>query len=595
MKDKSDFFRFMLDQVKSTAARFALPEHQAFARWFTKMYFFDQFSEPKDFFPSDGSNDGKIDAFFSKHDGKSVTQFLLNTKFTEDYNRLAPPTFYEEISYLIRILENKPQRNRFLEESVRPELRPYYSDLFNAFDDGRANVYFVTNLKSNDKRAVQLENSPIHLFHLDDLIQHLIDDIDMAMPHTPRMTLSGIGSVLSPEQTNSDVSNSIVFAKLIDFINYMKKDPHGLLFARNVRISLGNTSVNKAIKRTFKTSPEEFVFSNNGITMLCDKHRLDPGTRDLLLDNPRVVNGAQTLHSLRDVPEPSESARIMVRIIEIPPFKEGDVASQIKRKKDIIDKIAVRTNQQNPIKKWNLVANDSFQMEVYRWFRQRQIFYERRDREWTYRSASLKAVNIKQGPSIKSLTQAISSFNWSHPSLGPVISRRLEKLFSEKAYNEITKTKIELAYQIYLLDRIVENCRNALSKKTKYISNLKRSVRHVLFSLVVKSLQASGLKFGTAELTKVLEQQNQLESDSDFRNWDLLVKACIDLINDHYSAEKEKISKSFGEDLTVANYLMESTAISELLAGSLNRDIHKHAKVLADLLAGYELRKAKAA
>ncbi len=157
---------------------------------------------------------------------------------------------------------------------------------------------------------------PIRLFHLDDLIQHVLDDIDAAMPRTPPLLLSGIQNVLSPDKTDTEVSTSIVFARVIDFIKYMERDPNEMLFARNVRLTLGNTPVNQAIRRTFETEPREFAFSNNGITMLCEKHTHDPGPKELSIENPRVVNGSQTLHSVRDLPHPSSNARVMVRIIE---------------------------------------------------------------------------------------------------------------------------------------------------------------------------------------------------------------------------------------------------------------------------------------
>ena len=40
----------------------------------------------------------------------------------------------------------------------------------------------------------------------------------------------------------------------------MDKDPYNLLFARNVRLTLGNTSVNAEIRETFNYCPKEFAF-----------------------------------------------------------------------------------------------------------------------------------------------------------------------------------------------------------------------------------------------------------------------------------------------------------------------------------------------
>jgi len=147
---------------------------------------------------------------------------------------------------------------------------------------------------------------------MDDLIQCLVDDIDGAMPRTPPISLNGINALLPADQADTEVATSIVFARLVDFIRYMENDPFDLLFNRNVRVAISTTrsKVNRGIRDTFKESPKEFAFSNNGITMLCEKQHYDPGQKVLTLENPRVVNGSQTLHSVRDVPSPSANARV---------------------------------------------------------------------------------------------------------------------------------------------------------------------------------------------------------------------------------------------------------------------------------------------
>src|SRR5439155_10613911 len=154
-------------------------------------------------------------------------------------------------------------------------------------------------------------------------------------------------------------------------------DPFDLLFNRNVRvaISISRSTVNRAIRDTSNINPKEFAFSNNGITMLREKQHWDPGQKILTLKNPRVVNGSQTLHSIRDVPNPSPNARVMVRVIEIDPPRGDALEEKIQRRKEVIGKIAVRSNQQNPIKSWDLASNDDFQLELFRFFRNRGFFY----------------------------------------------------------------------------------------------------------------------------------------------------------------------------------------------------------------------------
>lgn len=427
VQNKSDLFEFMLERVKETQKQHLHGEPQAFGRWFAELFFMS----PRDIFISDGSKDGQIDLFFATDNGKTVLHHVMNTKFTKEFNKIAPPSFYQEIKYFWQAFENRTARAAYLEKAVKQELRPKYRQLFDRYDNGAAELMFVTNHRCNDAHFEQVRNIPVKVFHMDDLIQCLVDDIDGAMPRTPPISLNGIHALLPADQADTEVATSIVFARLVDFIRYMESDPFDLLFNRNVRvaISISRSKVNRGIRDTFRTSPKEFAFSNNGITMLCEKQHYDPGQKVLTLENPRVVNGSQTLHSIRDVPNPSANARVMVRVIEIEPPRGDALDRKIQRRKEVIGKIAVRSNQQNPIKSWDLASNDEFQLELFRFFRNKGFFYERRDREWRQRSRELRSVGIQYGTSIKWHTQLIASYHWSKPRLGPAVAKNVADLF----------------------------------------------------------------------------------------------------------------------------------------------------------------------
>lgn len=291
---------------------------------------------------------------------------------------------------------------------VRTELKPKYRKLFENYDDGNVELFFVTNHRRNERQFETVKANGVHVFHLDEVLEFTLDYLEDAMPRTPSMVLTGIDTVLSADKRDTEIPTSIVFAKLIDFVKYMEGDPYDLLFARNVRLSLGNTPVNKESRATFKDSSTEFVVSNNGITMLCERHTHNSGKQEIKIENPRIVNGSQTLHSIRDVNNPSLTARVMVRIIEVPPLDPNDFSAQATKKRDVIDKISIRSNRQNPIKPWNLVSTDDFQHSLARFFRKQRLYYERRDKEWAYRRTELKSLGISRGPDIKWMTQLIT-------------------------------------------------------------------------------------------------------------------------------------------------------------------------------------------
>lgn len=577
MYEKRQLFDFMLERVKETGNEHGLGEPQAFARWFINMYYLN----PANLVVADGPRDGKVDAFFITANDRVVNHYVVNSKFTREHNRTAPVAFYDEIIAFWQGFENRDARDAFLEKAVKSELQAHYRILFDRYDEGVAHLVFVTNHRRNDAQYERVRHSPVKVFHVDELVQHLIDDIDIAMPRTPSIILTGIGSVLSPDKRDTGVSTSIVFARLFDFIKYMRDDPYDLLFARNVRLDLGSTSPNKMIKQTFRDNPTEFAFSNNGITMLCEKHIHDPGSRELVMENPRVVNGSQTLHSIRDVPSPNKDARVMLRIIEIPPVTGNDLPVQITRRKDIINKIARRTNEQNPIKKWNLVANDDFQLDLYRFFRRNSLFYERREKEWNRRSRQLRGVGITRGPTLKHLTQLIAAFYWEDTRLGPAnAKRRVSDLFDGKTYELIQRTTPELGYQIYLVAEISDYCSNQLGKSKQYIAQFKGHANLVLLALATKALTSAGAAWGKTEFTASLAQTGWEHWEKHGHLWLEMTKSLVDTVHAAYKKEIERFRKREGVQLTLNDFFKTQSYVSKLLSSRLSRAVSSSARRL---------------
>jgi len=112
----------------------------------------------------------------------------------------------------------------------------------------------------------------------------------------------------------------------------------GSLFAQNVRLSLGNTKVNKDIVNTLSDQAKHLFFPmyHNGITIIC--RHVEAGDTMKISDYV-VVNGAQSLSVLnRHKGKVSDDLRLVAKIIEI----EGD--EQFARE------ITLASNNQNAIK-----------------------------------------------------------------------------------------------------------------------------------------------------------------------------------------------------------------------------------------------------
>jgi len=566
MHQRKELFEFMLKMVKHTSNEHGDYMPQAFGRWFAKMYFsgITEISIP------DGSGDGKVDLVIESKKGNKITKKILNTKFTNDYDKPSPVSFYDEITRFWQAFENKSNRHEYLDNAVRKNLKKYYTTLFKDYDNGDVELYFITNHKINQKQYETVKNCSIKIFHLDDVLQYLVDHIEGAMPQTDPLILTGISNVLTPLKSESKVPTSIVFARLIDFIKYMESDSFELLFARNVRLWLGNTETNKGIYETFCNSPKEFAYSNNGITLLCNDHTYNPGEQELLLINPRVVNGSQTLHSIRGVDNPSKEARVMVRIIEVPQIDNNNNISSINNeRREIIHKISIRTNMQNPIKKWNLVSTDDFQNELSKYFRNKNYFYERRQNEWNYRKFELKSHKIQKGPDIRWMSQLLSSYYYDKKQLGPANAQgRLNELFEEDAYSIIRNTDCLLAYQIFLLNEIITKVFNEIKKMKKYKS-LVSYIFLLLFSLICKSLKEINIKLGKDEITDFLEN----ESKSYNPLWIKIIKIAIEHILEFYAKQCSKVIKNEKLELTYSTFFKNRSYLTNLLENKIPREV----------------------
>lgn len=99
------------------------------------------------------------------------------------------------------------------------------------------------------------------------------------------------------------------------------------LFAPNIRMFLGDTSVNEILIETMAEDPEKFWYFNNGITALCssiEKKPLGGGARQTGLfecRDFRIVNGAQTAGAIASAASKYltnvEQARVPIRVISL--------------------------------------------------------------------------------------------------------------------------------------------------------------------------------------------------------------------------------------------------------------------------------------
>jgi hypothetical protein len=130
------------------------------------------------------------------------------------------------------------------------------------------------------------------------------------------------------------------------------------LFTENIRSFLGISSANSEISITIKEEPENFVYFNNGITILCEKiQKKIKGGSDKSLgvfecSGFSVVNGAQTLGSIGSLlethPEQLEKIKVIVKLISLEDTNSG-----------FGKRITIATNTQNKVDKKDFVSLDT--------------------------------------------------------------------------------------------------------------------------------------------------------------------------------------------------------------------------------------------
>jgi len=137
------------------------------------------------------------------------------------------------------------------------------------------------------------------------------------------------------------------------------------IFQSNIRQWLQfRTKVNKAIRETLKTGPQNFFKFNNGITLVCDDARItEEQTINML--SPQIVNGAQTCSA------------VVVSWKENPAL-EGEVLGTIMKavSPEEMNTITRFRNSQNAIKGKDFVSLDDFHKQIRLMLKNLGYFYE---------------------------------------------------------------------------------------------------------------------------------------------------------------------------------------------------------------------------
>ncbi len=200
----------------------------------------------------------------------------------------------------------------------------------------------------NVKEASSIPARSCKIYNLDSLKKIHEEQIDQST----RISKTTLGLLRCFEEPG-DYGRAVVATIKGDVLRGLYGDFGDRLFDRNVRLFLGarKGGVNAGIQDTLG-SPEDrknFWAYNNGVTFVCDDYDLK-GTQ-ITLTNFSIVNGCQTTVSLWNGSVlAAKEVKVGVRFIASP--------------ERIIDSVILFNNSQNPVRFWDLNAQDRLQKRL---------------------------------------------------------------------------------------------------------------------------------------------------------------------------------------------------------------------------------------
>lgn len=135
------------------------------------------------------------------------------------------------------------------------------------------------------------------------------------------------------------------------------------LFELNIRNYVGETKTNRAMIQTARDQGARFFHMNNGISCVATSLEIDPKKGSVSVTGLQVINGAQTVKSLRKAaaaPWANDEPMLLVRIVEIPQGygEAGRFRTDVVR----------ANNTQNKVKDSDFRSNDPIQTDLGRQF-----------------------------------------------------------------------------------------------------------------------------------------------------------------------------------------------------------------------------------
>jgi hypothetical protein len=352
------FVRYLRQQVKNYQKHYTLNEGKAFGMWYAVDSLAIEEDEAYEAVSFDGGNDKDIDFFYIDQETERVLVGQLKFNRKGEYKGKK-----SELLSLIHTTDwlKDPEA---LQRDGRKDLATAANEYLSAVGDGFSVEYLYVYCgppnKDVDDAARQFNvteagNVPsrsCRVVHLPTLVAEHNETIDQST--RIERTVVKFNKKRAYEETG-DFGKALVTTITGRQLRQLYEAHGDQLFNRNVRLFLGarKGGVNAGIRDTIDSEADRnnFWAYNNGLTFVCDHYQVKDN--NLVLHNFSIVNGCQTTVTIGNSPPDSvRSITVLARFISA---KEKD-----------IDSIIRFNNSQNPIRAWDLTAQDKLQKRLKR-------------------------------------------------------------------------------------------------------------------------------------------------------------------------------------------------------------------------------------
>lgn len=486
----------------------------------------------------DGTQDKGIDAIFV--DDHEMRILIFQGKYKKNNDVTFGDKDLQRLAGAMAFFKNEENVQNLLNSDANNEVKALVKD-FNIIEkvsDYNVEMHFISNSLPSKEAADYKENFD-NLYFCD---LNLMKDRYKYIKKEPLVSgtktftdLDFSKSILEDIDSNKGIRSLFIVLPASQLIEL---DGLGdlTLFNKNVRLNLGNTRVNRSIRKTINNTEENLYFPifHNGISIVCENMTLDDEKSSLTIENYSVVNGAQSILTFKAEEESlSPIIRTLVKI------------STVGNNSTLTELISTYNNNQNAISMKDLRSSDSVQLRLKREFEEINDAY---DLDCSYVSKAGETISHNAIDNGLAAQLIMSGYKFK-PYLTHLKASMFDQRYSDVFNRNIKALDILKYYDIY---KIINQVGDVIGNEgvSKY-----GLARFTVLSIICKYIKNS------KDLMDMWNNNDQYMMDR--AKWNDLYVYFIKLIWKLIKINIEKENKD--ESFTYKNYFKNENDIDELM------------------------------